>query len=442
MQEFYGESLAPDLIERIAGTDDDQLIVLAEQVVEDRNTLNSYPQAQQTLLDLKVRKPLVVESLLFPDKLDHPLSESNHLKRLCLFIPHLVVTDPIVLWAMSILPSEADNYKSIPAHAYKLDVSDGLSHGRRLARVLNGLAPVLPLIKMGVVVLADPAGTAWQGLGMNNLTVYAALAPAAKDVATMMLRNGEITEEQAEYIQSLDPWDEPLRLGKFASDFWAAEIDDDIVNYMAAEQILGTPGNDWQAKLTRAVAMSDYAWRNQLIPVTTTTPSDKFFRFEAQITGGGQVSADHAIAGTELPSVYATWSDVAALRASEEVFQLFRDGFLQALSSLDPVAINMDNDELAYALGQAMAEHISPTIVRLNRLRTRSTVIAKGIPKGVGTSISFAVKALGAPAVPGLSSAASTAGSKISSLGVGRYSTAAEAASIALRLIGNLRTFG
>lgn len=242
---------------------------------------------------------------------------------------------------MSILPGEADDYESIPAHAYKLDVPDGLPHGRRLARVLNGLAPVLPLIKMGVVVLADPAGTAWQGLGMDNLTMYAALAPAAKDVATIMLRNGEITEEQAEYIQSLDPWDEPLRLGEFASEYWAAEIDDQVVNYMAAKQILGTPGNDWQAELTRAVAMSDYAWQNQLIPVTTTTPSDEFFRFEAQITGGGPVSADHAIARTELPSVYATWSDVAALRASEEVFQLFRDGFLQALSSLDPVAINI-----------------------------------------------------------------------------------------------------
>ena len=191
LEEFYGEALSDELLQRIYGTDDEQLAVLAWQLVE-----------RLPIVDAEVATPwdprfnrgrpetlLAHEALLTQLPHHQPLSTQTPLHRSLLYLDTLVVRDPLLMWAEAVHRLE-DDLKDAetddPSEVFEREVFEYFGEvpaprpwGPALARIAAGLLPLRTLILNGVIRLVSAPRISWrdaQPLMSNNVALDAVIA--------------------------------------------------------------------------------------------------------------------------------------------------------------------------------------------------------------------------------------------------------------------------
>src|SRR5579859_1982379 len=185
VEDFYQEPLSESLIAVIATTPNDQLHVLAEQIVCSGDLTGGYAKSQDSITLRDGVPPFALDTLCLPRSVDRPLSQSTPLRRLLLYVDSLAVTDQIVLWALSMLKKMDANLIEIESDGEV----DAFPAGLRLARILHGILPMRELLDSKIVQLANPPSISWNlaGAVSANLSAQYALAQAAPPILRDLL---------------------------------------------------------------------------------------------------------------------------------------------------------------------------------------------------------------------------------------------------------------
>ena len=215
LEEFYGEALSDELLQRIYGTDDEQLAVLAWQLVE-----------RLPIVDAEVATPwdprfnrgrpetlLAHEALLTQLPHHQPLSTQTRCTDQ-LYLDTLVVRDPLLMWAEAVHrleddleDAETDDASEVferEVFEYFGEVPAPRPWGPAIARIAAGLLPLRTLILNGVIRLVSAPRISWrdaQPLMSNNVALDAVIASKPAFVR-------QILSEHPELAARYDPTDE------------------------------------------------------------------------------------------------------------------------------------------------------------------------------------------------------------------------------------------
>lgn len=168
VEEFYGQPLSDELLDRIGSTPNDQVETLRRRVREaiipgprpgfSWSTYEEPDDDGTSTLDFKPwpdRHPTPNGALLHPTAmLDYvPLSRRPRLPLLLLLGPRIVIQDPLTAWSYHLRPLDRGNLEWVTGTPY----SKGYGAPQEvLVAILAGLAPLAPLIRAGVVIMAKP----------------------------------------------------------------------------------------------------------------------------------------------------------------------------------------------------------------------------------------------------------------------------------------------
>lgn len=446
VEDFYGEPLNGDLVTSVANTPDDQLHELAERFRDIGGTLSTYPLPQPSIAARGAEgdiPPMAVDHLCLPSSIDRPLAQSSTLKRLALYVDSLVVADPVVLWALSL-----QQWDSPVLPALQPTNSNDIAPNQRLARILNGLLPLEALIRLGVIRLSNPPGLRWnEGVAVSdNLSVQYALAARVPDLIKGVLsistddRERVFLEELlATDIDTTDYVWGVSRLARWAVDDFYGEIDEAQVVWGAAEAVLRGAVNpsDYRQSILDAVAFDDFTFVHSVIPVATNVPNQRLLSFSPERRDmAGRPSSILERAG--LPSVPVEWSELIALRRSEEVFSLFREAIAGALASLEDES-SADPYDVAYRFAEAIDDQVGPVLKRLEVQFRRSTALQKVVPRIA--RFAFSMSARFVPnSFPGAAGAAGRLGERAGTAAIRGSAEKGNAATVARRVLVALRT--
>lgn len=144
LEEFYGDRLGADLIERAARTPHNQLAVLAEALSEWYERVSKSPAGPADATD-GILEPRIA---LFDQV---PLAARPSLDSLLLIAPRIIVSDPVLAWSRTLLRARRMRWppSGLP---FGDDALVGDS-GETLASILAGLTPLNGLIRSGDIVL-------------------------------------------------------------------------------------------------------------------------------------------------------------------------------------------------------------------------------------------------------------------------------------------------
>ncbi len=231
--EFYGEPLSPELLERVRSTPDEQLEVLwrwvSDAMVPGSSPGHSWSDYDADEDDYEplgfkpwpVRKPEPTGSLVHPGAmLNHvPLSRRPRLSLLLLLGPSVVVQDPVASWVGGLRSGGRRGLSWVTGAPY--GDRDGAPQDV-LAAILAGMAPLAPLIRSGVVVMAKPddgyamwtdvLGTAADlaGSGANPEIVAHALTGLVEGTGALPVPEGLESYFASQSSTDAIGWDLPL----------------------------------------------------------------------------------------------------------------------------------------------------------------------------------------------------------------------------------------
>lgn len=401
IERFYGQELSPDLISAVRHTPLNQLGDLAETIDE-----RSYVPASRQV------SGIAADQLIVRRDFSEPLANLDILRSMLVYSEVTFVADPIRNWA-----SEAFEFQWPPRDIPVVNRSAGVS----LARILQGLLPVLPLIRQGILqLIPDPQISL-------HISYGSASGPLLDE--TDLLYDDPIIARGVVAACRLSIDD--------IEDWGLVDSDGEIFYREVAERILednlyGSGSAGFRDKVLRCIGASgnlDAYWdsaqraqilRNALESLGGTTPivplaTDKILErhlFLNSATTGISTSLGSPRAVTQSESTAIRFgipsmntidlAKLVSLRQNEEVFAQFR-------SSLETVLDGVANEhtssysEFVDAISASAESHLGPIVERLTREIERGR-LAKSVLSGIaGKAVSLGISGsmkLASPHIP------------------------------------------
>ncbi len=467
LEEFYGEALSDELLQRIYATDDEQLAVLAFQLLERLPIVEAEIATPWNPLYARRRASPVMahEGLLTQLPFRDPLASQTLLHRSLLYLDTLVVRDPLLMWAEAVRRIEAEEASvddAVPAGSelgdadvprrpfepklfeYFGEVPAPRPWGPTVARVAAGLLPLRPLLTAGVIRLVSAPRISWrdaQPLMSNNVAVDAVIASKPNFVRQVMSEHPDL----AARYDPADDLDRYILCGLILTRHEDHFKDTDYHFALVASQVFNEPSLEelwWDIEgrrlpprldqavqdLRRLLSFDDYCQVQDMVPVAATDPGLAYFlpgrpERDAWVDGAGRVER------LLVPTVLTGIDDLVRLRLAEESFELFRQGMLEILTQVGSVNTPADGLAMSHLVADTAGEVFPPIIERLDKLELTSTAIS-AMPKAAKTMVGVGARVL-AMMNPGLFAAHT--GFKIATKAAG------EGASYAVKSAGPLK---
>lgn len=384
IEDFYGEELTGELIPRIFNTPDDQLEVLAERLAyEDRGN----PPVHDS-----IRSATLVEGLLLPNRETATrLASSGLLRRMLVYLDPVVVVDPAALWAESIRPGPHLGFEP-------MDSARPL--GRSLARCLNGIVPLLPLIRQNIVFLVHTPRVSWRDtlpISLNVTTRRMVNETLTPRFGHLMPREYRSTADVYSYIHSRN------LLGAMSQAFDPAFTFNELGRQLFAPEFPETAFEDHidllpvGARLQHVMAFADFAETHGCVGAATSADMAVFSARE-NLAAAGLDTAAGWMCSLPLPLIDADIADLVALRLGEESFAEFRTALANVLSHVTAEIQTLDYESAMNHVSDVAAQVMPAALGRLETISSRSRVIGKWLPKGVTIGVKAGLRAVTAGA--------------------------------------------
>lgn len=355
VEEYFGVPLSSELVKMVAMSPGLHLRELAERL-----SPSPHSEHQAEIQPQLSESSSIPEKLICPDAVG--LSNQEGLLEALLYLPEVVVADPVLLWARSwdkgwnLTHERCDNpWCRAPG-----------TLNQKLAIILSGLAPLREEIGRGSIHFApglDYESTASRYPLFREAiplrAIYAAL-PSWID------------------FQGQDPNDLMVREGVRLCLLRDSEVlGDDCLWELVSSRIFGESASGI-GDLRRCLGLESFSATIGRPLVTYSAPAERYFAYH------GDIESERAFVRNSLtfriPSLRMELKEVLALRRGEECFALWRRGMQELLRSTGQKAEGEAPAAYALRLAGASAEALGDTAAQIRRLRVRSALLAKGMP--------------------------------------------------------------